>query len=145
MTINRCTECGSWEAQCSADKPYDGCGCARCLSATNLRLREEAKMWQDKYEKLKINRASCCMQMEDERDEFKQKYDILLNVLNQAAPEWIGENITDIQECLRDCNSEFAMRLYRAKNVIMGPPIDDEAEARFEKLLAKKRAEKKNQ
>lgn len=113
MEINRCTECGSWEAQCSADKPYDGCGCARCLSATNERLRKERN--------------------------------ILLNVLNQAAPEWIGENITDIQECLRDCNSEFAMRLYRAKNVIMGPPIDDEAEARFEKLLAKKRAEKKNQ
>ena len=68
MTINRCTECGSWEAQCSADVAYDGCGCARCLSATNERLRAEAKMWQERFENLEINRASCCMQMEDERN-----------------------------------------------------------------------------
>ena len=41
MTI-RCPECGSWEAQCMADSPVKGCGCARCLSAENAALRKDA-------------------------------------------------------------------------------------------------------
>lgn len=31
--FERCHECGSWEAQCSAPGPVPGCACARCLRA----------------------------------------------------------------------------------------------------------------
>lgn len=133
MGINRCIECGSWEMQCSSDKPYDGCGCARCLSATNERLREEIRLWKNRYEELENNRADCCLELEKDRD-------VLLKALNEAAPDWIGDSVTEIQECLRDCNTEFGIRLYRAKNLISNLPVDAEAEARFEKLLANKRS-----
>jgi len=30
--MNRCNECGSWEAECGSDTPVAGCGCARCAN-----------------------------------------------------------------------------------------------------------------
>lgn len=33
----RCSECGSWDAECASDKPQQDCACARCLQA---RVRE---------------------------------------------------------------------------------------------------------
>lgn len=39
--MNRCEECGSWEAECMADGPVVGCGCARCASAELARCRSE--------------------------------------------------------------------------------------------------------
>lgn len=44
--MDRCAECGSWEAQCAADTPVKGCGCARCLSATLYGLRRELEVAQ---------------------------------------------------------------------------------------------------
>lgn len=41
--IKRCQECGSYEAQCAADNPVKGCGCARCLSAENAALRKRVE------------------------------------------------------------------------------------------------------
>jgi hypothetical protein len=103
------------------------------LSATNERLREEIRLWKNRYEELENNRADCCLELEKDRD-------VLLKALNEAAPDWIGDSVTEIQECLRDCNTEFGIRLYRAKNLICNLPVDAEAEQRFEKLLANKRS-----
>lgn len=39
--MDRCPECGSWEAECDSDQPVEDCGCARCLSQTVSTLRTE--------------------------------------------------------------------------------------------------------
>lgn len=44
MSIDRCPECGSWGEQCANPGPTGGCGCARCLSAENAKLRALLRM-----------------------------------------------------------------------------------------------------
>lgn len=41
--MDRCDECGSWEAQCGSDAPIKDCGCSRCLAVENKRLRKEIR------------------------------------------------------------------------------------------------------
>lgn len=37
---DRCPECGSWDRECVWESAKEGCGCARCLSASLERLKE---------------------------------------------------------------------------------------------------------
>lgn len=57
-----------------------------------------------RYEDLEMKRADCCVEMEQ--------------ALEQVVPDWIGDDLIDIQACLRDCNQEFAIRLLRAKKAL---------------------------
>lgn len=55
---NRCSECGSWDRECSSEKTVVGCGCARCLSAALDTERNERKVTEaalrDTMEKLVV-------------------------------------------------------------------------------------------
>lgn len=80
--IERCHECGSWEAQCSAPGPVPGCACARCLLAE---LREaDAKLecqvdgippchgpGKQDYDLCRACLLSRCRRTERERDEAR--------------------------------------------------------------------------
>lgn len=65
--MNRCEECGSWDAECGNADAVDGCGCARCLSAKVLELTElsaaqdkaHAELFR-KYDMLLQERAANC-------------------------------------------------------------------------------------
>ena len=46
----RCSECGSWELECGSDKPVKDCACVRCLSHTNVLLREALKWYVENDE-----------------------------------------------------------------------------------------------
>jgi len=37
--MNRCDECGSWEAECANPEPVSDCGCARCAVVARDRAR----------------------------------------------------------------------------------------------------------
>jgi hypothetical protein len=43
--IERCEECGSWDAECQWEEPVNGCGCNRCLSFSyKLLLKENREL-----------------------------------------------------------------------------------------------------
>lgn len=65
---SRCSECGSWDAQCTFEQPQKGCGCARCLSAelaNERQMRIMAEKFHDvavkerDYERHLVNQLRC--------------------------------------------------------------------------------------
>lgn len=53
-----------------------------------------------------------------------QQRDFYKKELEKVVPDWIGEDITDVQACLRDCNAEFAIRLLRARKALDSNGLD---------------------
>lgn len=74
--IERCHECGSWEAQCSAPGPVPGCACARCLRA--------ALQAAELRDRLNYERAE---KAERERDEARMMREMAERFCNVATNE----------------------------------------------------------
>lgn len=142
---SRCVECGSWEAQCSSPTPVKGCGCARCLSHAlveekNMRIMAEkfhdVAIKERDYERHLVNSLRRELPQYDCRRTggpvsdisgrhcpldnpcLTCKYEDLQRTLNEVAPDWIGDNLIDIQSCLKECNSQFAIALLRARKLL---------------------------
>lgn len=62
---DRCEECGSWEAECSADHPVKGCSCVRCLSHSYHELEKQYALLL--AEKVKLNETLFRLQYDYQR------------------------------------------------------------------------------
>jgi hypothetical protein len=57
---DRCSCCGSWEAECSFDEPQDGCSCARCANFELNRLKDMiARSNLKEVEATRVKHDSC--------------------------------------------------------------------------------------
>lgn len=103
--IERCHECGSWEAQCSAPGPVPGCACARCLRATLVAAELRDRLNYERAEKA-----------ERERDEARDDCNRYIEEMQDMRPHAEGCNFRrrgDQVPC--SCMSESAHLLRRAE------------------------------
>lgn len=77
--MTRCECCGSWEAECMADEPVEGCGCVRCAQAEVERLREalcEAAERQREACRQSVAHLSCpCAERVDDTPLVTEKWE----------------------------------------------------------------------
>lgn len=70
----RCQECGSWEAECSADAPVPGCGCSRCARAELQVVRAALQALWDDLERRGRRAADTHERLRNHPDELERRH-----------------------------------------------------------------------
>jgi hypothetical protein len=79
---DRCEECGSWDRECGSATAVEGCGCARCLSVTVVKLHGKLCALTEERDAARANH----LKVMKERDEAILALSFFASVIKSGEP-----------------------------------------------------------